>query len=333
MEPYALFTSADMTVLARNAAPFSQCLAPIRRLPPELLLEIFMYLYTPHHSGIELLYGTWLRDDISSRSLFPNALAEVCQQWKDVLLSVSKFWTGIVIWVETMSTSTIRTMLQSSSGLLIDVAVVSRGSIDSKQERAQLATIAALIAPHMHRCLSLRIHANHCSSLPVIREHFHGAAPNTLLLEFSFNHYDGEQVFPAVMEDWSFSTPAVVSLKLDGHNFWECALGSSWFAEMTSLRKLHIGKYEHRVHHDIPLFDVLHMLRGVSGLASWNIKDCLYDPRDIDGSLSHLVIEFQETKSAFTDCSHLWKTLEQMYKRGTPLLFCERLKGQSGWTV
>ncbi|KAF9026741.1 hypothetical protein BDZ89DRAFT_922930, partial [Hymenopellis radicata] len=67
--------------LVRYANSFKSLLSPIRRLPPELLMEIFQHACA-HTSRDDSFYHT------SSRWAIPH----VCREWRRVALSCPPFW-------------------------------------------------------------------------------------------------------------------------------------------------------------------------------------------------------------------------------------------------
>lgn len=92
-------THAQMT---RQLEEHTALLSPIRRLPPELLAEIFQhslpsYPQTPRTSQAPLL------------------LCRVCSQWRSISMSTSSLWCSIGIDIEAPSTLvTLQTMLERS---------------------------------------------------------------------------------------------------------------------------------------------------------------------------------------------------------------------------
>ncbi|KAF9020804.1 hypothetical protein BDZ89DRAFT_926967, partial [Hymenopellis radicata] len=75
----------DLTKLANK---FRSLISPHRRLPPELLMEIFKYACEKDRDDWDC--DDW--DDYYDNSVSPHVLACVCSGWRQVALSCPVIW-------------------------------------------------------------------------------------------------------------------------------------------------------------------------------------------------------------------------------------------------
>ncbi|KIJ06654.1 hypothetical protein PAXINDRAFT_139085, partial [Paxillus involutus ATCC 200175] len=81
-------------------------------LPTELLFMVFEHVYAEQSRGSsDLGYPGWGQALLweskltPNPSLFPYALAHVSPRWKDILLTVPKYWTRLVFTLDHSSSS------------------------------------------------------------------------------------------------------------------------------------------------------------------------------------------------------------------------------------
>ncbi|KAG1859275.1 hypothetical protein F4604DRAFT_1793199 [Suillus subluteus] len=237
-----------------------------RGLPPELLLLIFEHVYADN-----MLNGEWIACSSQSRTQFPFAPAAVCKAWRDVLASVPRFWTRIIINLDTTKLSDIDTYLHLSRKLAFEITVtrdqrvISHSRTNNNDEGTQTATVMARIVPHLHRCRSLCFELLRSSSLPALR-YLNVCAPLLERLKLQCGIDDGEHplVSSEVPEQWRFHAPALRHLFLNGRNFRDaCAL--RWVERLSSLEDLCISRYSGGKHRtgELHLHDVLLVVDGL----------------------------------------------------------------------
>lgn len=118
--------------------------------------------------------GEWLDHEYwMPRLAFPESIASVCCCWREVMSSVSAFWTRLVIWVgkNPTSLSLIREYIQLSRGHPIAIYILQKsGYSDTVAAKAevdsQLKVVMETLAPHMARRSVLQIDMHNASSLP-----------------------------------------------------------------------------------------------------------------------------------------------------------------------
>ncbi|KAG2136012.1 hypothetical protein DEU56DRAFT_364037 [Suillus clintonianus] len=254
-----------------------------RVLPPELLLLIFEHVYADN-----MLNEEWIPCNSQSRTQFPFAPAAVCQAWRDVLASVPRFWTRIIINLDTTKLSHVDIYLHLSRNLVFEIIVTRDQRIVSQSrtnddEGARAAAVMARIIPHLRRCKSLCFQLVRSSSLPALR-HLNICAPLLERLKLQCGIDDGEHplVSSEVPEQWRFDAPALRYLFLNGRNFRDaCAL--HWVELLASLEDLCVSRYSGGKHptgelhlHDVLLVvDRLH--RRFERLQMLTLQDISFD--------------------------------------------------------
>lgn len=232
-----------------------------RGLPPELLLLIFEYVYADSRT----LNGEWIACSSQSRTQFPFAPAAVCKAWRDVLALVPRFWTRIIINLDTTKLADVDTYLHLSRKLAFEITVtrdqriISQSRTNNDNEGVQAAAVMARIVPHLHRCRSLCFQLLLSSSLPALR-YLNVRAPLLERLKLQCGIDDGEHPFVGseVPEQWRFYAPALRHLFLNGRNFRDaCAL--RWVERLPSLEDLCVSRYSGGKHPtgELHLHDVL----------------------------------------------------------------------------
>lgn len=255
-----------------------------RGLPPELLLLIFEYIYAD-----SVLDGEWIACSPQSRTQFPFAPAAVCKAWRDVLASVPRFWTRIIINLDTTKLSDIDTYLHLSRKLAFEITVtrdqrlISHSRTSNGDEGVQAAAVMARIVPHLHRCRSLCFQLLRSSSLPALR-YLNVRAPLLERLKLQCGIDDGEHLLVGseVPEQWHFYAPALRHLFLNGRNFRDaCAL--RWIERLSSIEDLCVSRYsggkhptgELHLHDVLVVVDRLHHRFGV--LQKLTLQDISFD--------------------------------------------------------
>ncbi|KAG1737568.1 uncharacterized protein EDB91DRAFT_1140738 [Suillus paluster] len=254
-------------------------------LPPELLLMIFEHVYAD-----SMLNGEWIPCSSQSHATqFPFAPAAVCKTWRDVLELVPKFWTRIIINLDTTKLSDVDEYLHLSQKLAFEITItrdqqiVAHSRTNSDDEGPRAAAVMARIALHIHRCRSLCFQLLRSSSLPALR-HLNLRAPLLQRLKLQCGIDDGEHplVGSEVPERWNFYAPALRRLFLNGRNFRDaCAL--HWAERLPSLEELSVSRYSGGKHptgelhlHDVLLVvDRLH--RRFGNLQMLALQDISFD--------------------------------------------------------
>jgi len=188
--------------------------SPITGLPPELLSIIFKFAHknrTPIQPKRDII-PTWMRmdgpegfkqsvmalvhptipQDPKSPTLFPYSLAAVCSLWRDILYAYPKFWTLVVLFIDSKPTSLVEAslLLKRSRERRIDVFITRRDQLlptlhPDLHERCQIDAFLRILKPHLHRCRSLHLDAHLSSSFPIIYKSFHRIqAPYLKSMEF-----------------------------------------------------------------------------------------------------------------------------------------------------
>ncbi|KAG0707914.1 hypothetical protein DFH29DRAFT_1050737 [Suillus ampliporus] len=255
-----------------------------KRLPPELLLMIFEHVYEDN-----MVNGEWAPGSSPSPTQFPFALAAVCKDWKNVLEMVPRFWTRIIINLDTAKLSNVNTYLRLSRDLPFEITVtrdqrvVSRSRTNNRDEGARAAEVMARIAPSLYRCKSLCFKLVHSSSLPALR-HLNAIAPLLERLKLQCGIDDGEHLLVGseVPERWSFFTPRLRHLFLNGRNFRDaCAL--RWVERLPRLENLYVSRYSGGKHQggDLHLHNVLVVVdrlhRRFGRLEKLTLQDISFD--------------------------------------------------------
>ena len=173
-------------------------MAAIHDLPIELLSCIFAFLYARHTKVKELpiwmyevdetgksrgpkglvgpryLQTTWSDHDLYNPSLFPCAVARVCQLWLNVMMRNAHYWTRFAFDLAAVEPLLLDAFLWSND-LPFDMLVFdSRVSCaahpqDNEAASAELAHAGAVVSrlmPHLGRCHSLHFDVLYASSLP-----------------------------------------------------------------------------------------------------------------------------------------------------------------------
>ncbi|KAG1769812.1 hypothetical protein EDD22DRAFT_868025 [Suillus occidentalis] len=244
-----------------------------RGLPPELLLLIFEYVYADSRT----MNGEWIACNSQSRTQFPFASSG------HVLASVPRFWTRIIINLDTTKLSDVDTYLHLSRKLTFEITVardqriISQSRTNNENEGVQAAAVMASIVPHLHRCRSLS------PPLPALR-YLNVRAPLLERLKLQCGIDDGEHplVGSEVPEQWRFYAPALRHLFLNGRNFRDaCAL--RWVERLASLEDLCVSRYSGGKHptgelhlHDVLIVvDRLHRWFGI--LQKLTLQDISFD--------------------------------------------------------
>lgn len=255
-----------------------------KRLPPELLLLIFEHVYADSMSD-----GEWIACSSQSRTHFPFAPAAVCKAWRDVLASVPRFWTRIIINLDTTKLSDVDTYLHLSRRLAFEITVtrdqriISHARTNNDDEGAQAAAVMTRIVPHLYRCRSLCFELLRSSSLPALRHlNVHAHLLERLKLQCGIDDGEHPLVGSEVPEKWCFYAPALRHLFLNGRNFRDaCATG--WVERLPDLKDLFVSRYsggkyrtgELHLHDILLVVDRLHRWFGT--LQKLTLQDISFD--------------------------------------------------------
>ncbi|KAK0207697.1 hypothetical protein IW262DRAFT_1418887 [Armillaria fumosa] len=128
-------TQIDSTSTAKHQ--FESISAPIRRLPRDILLEIF-----------SLSFSRGARD-------YPWTLGHVCHWWRDIVHSSPMLWSVVVL-VPPYNPDIIETQLQRSGNVPLSVYI----SIESYGGRVHSSTIIDRVMGLCHRWSKLELHAH-----------------------------------------------------------------------------------------------------------------------------------------------------------------------------
>ena len=142
-------------------------LSGISALPPELLLLVFQEVYAaqqPRGPDIERLLD---------RTRFPRSCVGVCRRWRDIIFSVPRFSTEVVLSLEEPWSTELGHLdrVFASSRTLPFNAYITRAptpDVHDYGEELWVATIIKALAPHGHRCKEIKFNLLHLTSLPTI---------------------------------------------------------------------------------------------------------------------------------------------------------------------
>lgn len=115
------------TALREKTDSYKACLSPVRRLPPELIAEIFQFTLKPLN--------------IPTATESPLLLCQICSRWRDIAISLSSLWSNIYLnlyghpatkvlpllrlWLDRAKTSPIRMRILSNRDIVDAEALVA----------------------------------------------------------------------------------------------------------------------------------------------------------------------------------------------------------------
>ncbi|KAH9931000.1 uncharacterized protein B0H18DRAFT_992199 [Fomitopsis serialis] len=288
--------------------------APISVLPPDVLLMIFRaVLDVESDSTIMASFAAdWdepdpclPRSDPNFRWPFQESLTSVCCLWRELMASVSTFWTCLVIWIdeEPPQLARIRDYVTWSRDRLIDIYILRRDALrphtkGDPTEKAHVKAVMDVLSPHMKRWQTLRVRLLHSSSLPLPRVDLVGCADELILLRLSSVIDDTVASIEAAPSlDGEFHAPKLLWLYMGGFPFREVYVKP--FPRLPLPPRLD-GVYllEYDSHHPpFPLVDLLSCLASCNGLYKVqlaNLKlDCSYTgPPILESTMTWDVIDF-----------------------------------------
>lgn len=212
----------------------------------------------------------------------------MCKSWRDVLQLLPRFWTRLIINLDTTKLSDVDRYLCLSRELTFEITITRDQQIIShsrtdNDEGARAAAVMVQILPHLCRCTSLCFQLRRSSSLPALR-HLNVNAPILERLKLQCGIDDGEHplVGSEVPEQWNFSAPALRSLFLNGRNFRD-ACAHHWVEQLRNLGDLSVSRYsggkypsgELHLHDVLLVVDSLH--RRFGRLQTLTLQDISFD--------------------------------------------------------
>jgi hypothetical protein len=164
--------------------------AHINSLPKELLLKVFTELY---------IFSSELESDsdpdsdyLSKPTTFPYCVARVCQKWLEIIRSVPRFATRIVIFVDKpISLKELQDKFSDSGSLLIKVFVIREdyAAAEDPLEGDRVAEVMQVLIPNVTRSQVLVFDLLHNSSLPAMTQ-FSGRALELRTLKMKSRNYE-----------------------------------------------------------------------------------------------------------------------------------------------
>ncbi|KIJ55611.1 hypothetical protein M422DRAFT_152038, partial [Sphaerobolus stellatus SS14] len=99
-------------------------LSPMRRLPPEIMAEIFIWC-TEDRFSAKIEFGGFIKELEISPFKAPLLLMRVCRRWRRIALNTSRLFTNISLWDDTLINPllVIRMWLQQSGTLPISIDI------------------------------------------------------------------------------------------------------------------------------------------------------------------------------------------------------------------
>lgn len=266
----------------------------VHDLPPDVLLLIFRdLLLTVRRPSSWVKLGMrslgWDDDDLKPwpaynttmpERTFTETLGTVCRRWREIMASVSFFWTRLVIWVGDHPTSStqIREYLAWSRDRPIDIYILEKpGVSDAARVKAQVIAVMQELAPQLQRWRVLHIELVHFSSLPRPRFDFGGYADmlEKFTLEFSVDDSTLRQAPPTSLRE--FRTPKLRELAISGLHFRESYVQPLPYLPLPpAVRDLSISKYDARLP-PFPMFDLLTCLAKFPSLRRLDLTDLHLD--------------------------------------------------------
>lgn len=235
---------------------------PILKLPTELLIEIFLCIYSECHqesadhihkpdSGSEQLF------DPCSSSLFPYNVASVCKRWRNIVCSPSfpTFWTQVVIVIGMTTLEAIHEILSWSGTLSLKLSVIQITTGPNRPWNVELddvKNVTRSILPHVKRVTSIKYSLARSSSLAMARLALVGKARKLKALHMEYEEDDGDGGIEGPMlvpEEFEGRRPPFYGWKLIAHNIEHlhvdnytfrpaCYLKSDGFHNLFRLRSL-----------------------------------------------------------------------------------------------
>ncbi|KAL4068701.1 hypothetical protein V8B97DRAFT_791151 [Scleroderma yunnanense] len=261
--------------------------SPILMLPTELLLEIFVCLYSEYYQEssqvqeesnqnsnvVSPTHKAWF--DPQSPSLFPYNVASVCRQWRDILCSPSlpTFWTRVVIFVGITTPGAIQEILSWSRNLPVELSVVQQvnsfspaGTTQSwNLEAEDVKYVTRSILPHIKRFTTIKYSLFHSSSLAMVRMTLSGTARLLKTLHMEYENDDGDGGYEVYLwlpnfnggqpplTGWKLITHAVEHLSVDNYTFkLACYPKSDGFHDLMRLRSLTLSWPSPHPRHEQP---------------------------------------------------------------------------------
>ncbi len=195
-------------IVQRYMATYSSTLAPIRRLPTEILRTVFRETqlslrWNPPKASIPLTEPAAL--DFSQG---PWELSHVCGAWRDIILSYPQLWSGIILQFGTCRTAdelrdtvpALQTMILRSAQLPLDIVF----ELGSSEHEDMAIEAFPVILEESYRWRSMRLNL----SLPLLEQLkvARGKIPclESLTMEVSYEAYDPpsiEELPEALPED------------------------------------------------------------------------------------------------------------------------------------
>ncbi|KAJ7646047.1 hypothetical protein DFH06DRAFT_1300831 [Mycena polygramma] len=166
---------SDRTKLASYGDGWRSVFSPLRRLPPELLAEIFGMCY-PHGEDVisERVSPTDEVDRVAKRYLLQ--LSQVCSHWHGIVMGTPRLWSTILLdaglWNScTVSSTTLLDLITASLDRGVDYPLTMRVAVDRGD--ANECFIFDLLSRHSHRwkCVYLWIDTRSLPLLVSVRGH------------------------------------------------------------------------------------------------------------------------------------------------------------------
>ncbi|KAF5378443.1 hypothetical protein D9615_007049 [Tricholomella constricta] len=327
-----------MEVLTTLSVDPSRPIAPA--LPFEILLIIFKLVYAENRinlstqrdfeytlddvKNLDWYTNNWdPRADIRAPSLFPYALSSVNCQWRDVLSTLPKYWTRVVIVYDSadFSLSFVRAHLEWSGNFSINITVTRRHSTSfigkPALEQARLKEVMDVIRTHVFRCQTLTFDVAYPSSLPSLSADFLHYAPHLVKLSLEASVPTDVKHQPQIEErdPTDFPFTGLIALTLSGWTFIDVFKNASWWfhhwlrrgPKFPSLRIVHYHPPPSGQDHSDPFnfTNAIPLLRDFSRLEFDDIHyDCLAEPshstpseESISGQLSMRDLNRNTTKA------------------------------------
>ena len=276
-------------------APIADQLRPtINDIPPDILLLIFRELLIDVRApAARVRWGLrsigWNDDDLKPWPAyktnmpdftFTETLGTVCRRWREVMATVSLFWTRLVIWVGERTTplTQIREYLAWSRDRPIDIYILEKpGASDAASVKAQAIAAIELLTNQNMRWRVLRIDLVHFSSLPRPRYDFGGVASMLEKLELEFAVDDSATYQAPACSLRTLLAPKLRELTISGAHFREAfVLPLPYLPMPPEVQSISISKYDARLP-PFPMLSLLTCLAECSNLSRLDLTDLHLD--------------------------------------------------------
>ncbi|CAA7266128.1 unnamed protein product [Cyclocybe aegerita] len=236
--------------------------------------RVFLLSFHSKTKAVSQVFGDWPNADLKNPTLFPMSVAAVCQPWRDLLRSTSKYWTRIAIDKD----------LNGLPVLVFNSAEWSLGSGDVAEEKQCVETLTTALLPHLKRCKRVEYALKHATSLPHFADIVSQSPTNLAAIRLEARWQDGRDVHGITLglaldsaplntlHEISITVPMFMSLR-----------GYSFLKVISEARDLELSFTGHSFRYPTEAFSIddffeaLHFLRTIHHLKFTDVSFHLVD--------------------------------------------------------